>query len=584
MSLPLLEYSILHTFENNSLALPKEPFHFNGNSYVGLRTTAWESDELAWGSGDPYPGETATPPRRAMGAWHGPRPLRIYAGLGIEGATYERLGHDDLARLAAGARRIAWTVLFPGDDAGSDSTPKNTGTPTWRILVQNASGAVVANASTQNLFFDTAFADGSYIVWARSEIAQPEWKLPPDYNSVRGFTSVPQKFRYVETVGEVETEYVWDWEADVGRRPASSAQLALDGSDMYAEYQKLFLSGGLQTRGAWTQYIVSAGPQGSEWSALRVQVGGGTWAMNAGTVPAPGAALARIAGVSTRVPVGFDPLARMISCSDVVNGECYLSGTIATRRGPELALWQFHTDETATLLGTNGDVTGNICESALNPEASDTILTQGGKRLVLTFANLHQYQPLRDDGTPETDVAKRLPGTPVATMGHPGGRCLRELDGLYRFLTERFDQNENLGTDQASFYNRLQEETRGGARRAGPGTVFHGHNCAETVWNGYYGIRQNRAFSSDGQTTDPDTRQYLAKLESGQWRDVGMDAFPANLYRWQRVRALVTEKGWRLLVSGKAAPGPLATPLTPADVADGIEYSPSESQSAEAAI
>jgi hypothetical protein len=115
-------------------------------------------------------------------------------------------------------------------------------------------------------------------------------------------------------------------------------------------------------------------------------------------------------------------------------------------------------------------------------------------------------------------------------------------------------------------------------RFRGPGTVFHGYNCAETIWNGYYGFYQNKAFSSDGQTTDPDAAQFLAKLENRKWQDVGMDAFPANLYRWQRLRKVVTSEGVRLVVCGKSAPP--APPPTGSD----DETQPSELLTNETAI
>lgn len=533
MSLPVLDYTSLTTFPGATPLLPIESFRAFGNDYVGVQTL-FPADEAAWDFGDPESGASSDP-SRGYGRWHGPAPLHCNAALSVVDAAYEELGHDDIARVS-GAITAAAQI----------SNRTDAGALTVRFVVQDAAtGAVIsttavslpASQETAVVALSALSTGASAILWARVEGAVPVWQLPPDYYSVTGYANygrIPSDYKYVVD----DVEYVWDWLRDVGLRPSNPAQQSLSGVDMYAAHQALMLSSSLQMRGEWTTYIRSGAAQNCDWSALRLVEGEAEWEVGAIT-PHPGAALFRIEE-EERVEVLFDALARSVSATDYDGDDIVLAGSIASRTGALPALWRMASDETATILGTHPNETVSLCEMALLSNfASDTILTRDGQRLLLTLSGLHEY----DENKP---VPEALPGIPRETDGHPGGRCLREhpKTGVPLFFTENFSGPPN-------FYNRLQEQIPG-RRGEGPGTVFHGHNCADTLFGRYYGIHQNAPFS------DTTAVQTIAFLEEGAWNDSELEGFPASAYRWQRVRGAGTPDGLKLLAAGKAASGEAA--------------------------
>lgn len=519
MSLPVLKHTTLAAFDPASPLLPIESFRAFGHDYIGMQTL-FPADEEAWDSDN-------------FGRWQGPAPLHSNVLLSIAGAEYKRVGHDDIARVSGALTATAQISERTRVDEMS-----------VRFVLQNAAtGAVISNQligvplkiETVVASFSALSTGQSAILWTRVEQAVAHWELPPDYYSSTGYVNyagIPQDYKYrVEGV-----EYVWDWLRDVGLRPADTGQLSNSGLLMYAERQKLILGNAVQDRGDWTTYVRAGDAQDCDWAALRIVEGAGEWTASAIT-PYPGAALLKTSGAS-QVPVLFDPLARSVSAFDYDGDHIVLSGSIASRTGPLLALWRMASDETATLLGTNPNTTNDTCEFALLSNfASDVLLTKSGQRQVLSLGGLHYYDDTKS-------IPEALPGTPLNTDGHPGGRCLRQHPATDQvlFLTENFDKSGD------NFYNRLQEQTAG-RRTTGPGTVFHGHNCAEIAWGQYFGIHQDKPFD------DETAQQNLSYLQNGQWIDGGIASFPAAAYRWQRLRSVGTVDGLKLLVCGKAAVG-----------------------------
>ena len=551
---------------------PAEAFGAFGRHFVGVQTL-FPQEEQAWDNGDPIAGQTRGP-GRGLGRWTGPAPPHVECDLQVLAAPTTQLGHDVVA-LPANTQgqklRVSLRGIFHNVFVGEPRLLID-GTATLRILIQSASTGSVLNslavpfappaggvgfealqkAGKLTLTIDLPdLSAGSSIIWCRVEDVKAAWLLPPDYYSVTGYTSpntIPEQYRY----DEAGNQLVWDWLRDVGRRPADPAQVALDGTDMYAAHQAAVLAGTLEHRGEWTTYIRDGRAQGCDWSALRVQVGEGEWAASEFTLPAPGAALHKLQ-IGDRFAVAFDPLARSVTASWREDDESQLiAGSIATSTGPALALWRLGQNVAGeivgTLLGTHPNDQQFFCEMALlNNFASDILVNEtleGEEEIyVLSFGRLHRYDPA------EPDIARALPGTPKASDGHPGGRCLRQTErsGTMRYFTESFLQNKQ-NTDGIFFYNLMREfGIVGGTPR--PGTSFHGHNCAENIWGKLHGFTMNQPYGGPGAV------QFLASWSGRFWYRSGVDDFPIKQYLWQRLRAVSTHDGLRLLVCGREANG-----------------------------
>ncbi len=540
-----------------------ESFRFAGKNYAGVQTSDFTATELSWDNGDPayappYSVAARAIPTRGYGRWIGPGTNHLRPGemnviaLDESVVALEKAGHDELARVTespveGALLRASWTRFNPGSSASLAGN--------LHLILQDAlSGALLLEETELDyraLFYDLPALSQDAVLWLRYDNLTRGWALPPDYLSVRGFSSVPDKFKYSED----GVNYVWDYEADVGRRPSNTAH------PFYALEHEAFLAGQLVHRGAWTQYIVDGTTQGGSWSALRLKIGAGGFVVGPNFQPAPGAVLYELTGENTRIPVLVDPLALSVSAVPERTplrfgdnaGKCRLGGTIAARSGPLTAYWDFHPDTPvnnlcAALLGVSDYNFVNACEASLYPIVSDILELAPelpetrSTELVLTHAFLHEYLP------DASEVTEALPGLPRATKGHPGGRCIRKDGNKIRFFTEYFGNIGARGGNKfASFYNAMREIDAYQQVRGGTGTAFHGDNCAELCWNSLYGWAQDKPFGY------PAAKQYLAVMKSGAWDDSGMAPFDADSYLWQRLRALETEEGIRLLAAGKAA-------------------------------
>jgi hypothetical protein len=543
---------------------PAEAFAFATRRFVGVQTL-FASDELAWDNGDPVSGQ-ARDLSRGLGRWHGPAPLHVECSLILLGASTYTWRQDIVARLSTSAPRrlrVGLKGLFTSITPDV-AMPLFEGPLALRVLVQNAAtGAIVS--STRDYVVDPAQAQvlevpelpvGSSIIWCRVEEVKAAQALPPDYLTVTGYGSlatVPLQFVYVDEDGD---ERVWDWLRDVGLRPSNPAQLAVDGTSMYVAHQAAILDGTLLHRGEWTQYIRDGAAHGCDWSALRVVVSddaNAVWSANSALLPAPHAPLFEIMGAGPRAAIAVDPLARSITawCAETAS-TCLIAGSIATSTGPALALWRMSVSAQDVLffdlLGVHANDNAFVCEMALLGNfASDVLIRQvpsagfipDTEIYVLSLGRLHLF----DAGA--TDVRQALPGVPREFDGHPGGRALREhpAERSLKYLTEGFEQNQVKG-GEVFFYNRLVEQGSSG-RRIHAGTSFHGHNCAEVCWGDLLGITMSAPYG------DPKAQAFIASQSSGKWQRWGMEAFEASKYLWQRLRAVGTRDGIKLLVSGR---------------------------------
>lgn len=558
--LPRLYFEELSGFASKASTMSLEGFRFGSKNYWAVQPSQWEPSEAAWDCGDPvYLPPNRIPARdsgRGFGKWVGPGQVHVRPGnlwlqsLDENPVTSQRVGHDDLARVSMGATvKATWDWLDVGVGVALSGQV--------HLVLQDADTGAVVDEQTLEFKEKQALLpqlDANCILWARTEDVQRSWSLPPDYLQVRGFDAIPIKFKYEEN----GAQFVWDYEADVGRRPTDLSH------PFYVLERQAFLDGKLNRRAEWTQYISDGGSYGGPWSALRIAVGAEdseeNFSVGVGFSPYPGPVLYEIEDefdLETRNAVFIDPLALSVSASKVLKygdnaGQCRIGGTVAGRSGPLTAYWHFHPqlpvfNLCATLLGASERTTALMCEASLYPVVSDvleiapTFPETRSTELVLTHAFLHQYEP--DIGA----IAARLPGLPRATLGHPGGRCLREDNGKIRYFTESFNQvGKRVSGDKfAQFYNRMREVDLRQQVRTGNGTDFHGDNCVDMAWNSLYGWAQ------DGPFGDAETKQYLAVMKSGVWDDSGLEAFPATSYLWQRVRSVNTVEGTRLLATGK---------------------------------
>jgi hypothetical protein len=552
MPKPLLNYNLVHTSPLTH-GLVAHPFWHAGAEYQGIQPSGYEQSERSWDHGDPIYGQ-ASDTRRGLGSWFGPG---AYHGgpheLSATGATLEPLGHDSIARIASGAPlSLTWVLEQVGFVPG---------TGVLKFTLQNADGSVRAQNATAVF---GVVPDGPYLGWGRQENVERQWRLPDDYLEVRGFTSladIPDDYRYTEN----NVEYVWDWLADVGRRPASAAH------PYYALHLAAKLDGTLIHRGAWTQFIVQGGQtESGPYSVVRIVVGAGAFSVAPTFQPFPGEVLERVDTPTTRTPVAVDPCALSITAYDRMSAEAAggeggrIAGTIASRSGVLTACWRFNDDESTELIGVNERNYRPVCEASLYPFVSDILEVNPGDgtpnlELVLTYSHLHRYDAAA------SAVTSALPAFPLATDGHPGGRCLRVVGNELSWFTENFGASHSAGETAdgitfGQFYNTLRTLGQSGLGSRN-GCAFHGHNCADVAWGQLYGIAQDKPFG------DSTARRWIAYQSNKRWVASDIEPFSAASHTWQRVRAFQLG-GTKLIVTGKETVGENAI----WGVADGTEF------------
>ncbi|RYX82862.1 hypothetical protein EON83_17280 [bacterium] len=457
-------------------ALPQirvlESFQFAGYAYAGVQNGLWQYDEHYWSE--------------RKGAFSGsfPMPAReTVANLRLGGATRETIGDlaEPVDRVASGSSLIAQGEIMYRYNFYDLGVPNGA---TEHRLYSCATGALVASAGFGGALGPVP--DGSYMLWARTFAGDP-------FETGHGLARIK------------------------------------DG----------------------------------EWSALRVQVGAGAWTLAAGVIPSPGAALYRKTNNSDEVAitgdndaayrVPFDPLARSVSASEVLSqdirkrdgtffvnaGSQLLGGLRISASGPQTALWILHSDGTARVLGLQAEFTDGVCECAkTNHHASDVVQSPDGDLFVLTECALFKFNP---DAASEYQALEGYPAqslTPEDIMlsegssreaGHPGGNCLR-----FPKSNEMIHWTEDLtGREQGNelFYNRIVRRVSG-RDVLGPGTLWHGTNCADTYLGRFWAIRGQRTPDVENEGS-----LYLDWLDNGQWHGYsGMKRSMRTTF-WQRLKS-----------------------------------------------
>lgn len=280
-----------------------------------------------------------------------------------------------------------------------------------------------------------------------------------------------------------------------------------------------------------------------EWAALKIRVGAGSFSVGAGISPNPGCPLyaknqadapvsiSSANEATYRVP--FDPLARSITAScvtfkdtllrtgdvDIPQGSQIIAGLRSSRSGSESAMWLLNSDMTARLLATSENFSGGKCECGkADHHASDVAQHPNGTLYLLSECSLHQYEP--DKPT----IGERLPSSPEANGGDPGGQCLRFPRGALCFFTEAFDKAADLGT---YLYNRLIDR-RDGRDNIGAGTCWNGPCVGEVINGLLYGFRAVGKPKEGGKIV-------FGAMQNGVWLSGGIEYDPKETF-WRQVR------------------------------------------------
>lgn len=521
----LIQNTILHTFPAELGFLPLDALRVNhvflgpGLSLICAGQTGLsEQDEKAWNTDED-------------GRWNGPAPLRaVPRNLSIDGATYERIGADDVARLPEGTQvRARWSLT----ETGGMDTSVIAGYEL--ILVNTLTKAVIY--SEDNLAFTGA--------GEKAQIIAPSTTVPGSYLLCARIASTPRAFRlpsgYIRNDsaykwGTSSTDY-WDYTRNVGKLPPA-------GHIYYSRRAALLDSNTQSDRPEDADYIISDEPAGAEWSARLLIIGDGALQVAADFIPPCGPSLYLLTSVNARTPVVVDPMTRSGNVlRSLTTGTLYFAGQRMTPTGIVTALWELGVAG-FSLIGTNLNPSTGACECALSNHGPTEILERpdGGIR-VLTKCSKHKLDLTK--ALPED----RLPGTPSGSDGHPGGHSLRYFSGREYHTTENFGGTtfyDEHGNPRAQFYDYLVIQN-GDTNRKGPGTVFHGTNDL-CLWMGkLWGVMQDKANS------DPDATQYITNLETGDWSLATSMQFPARSYRWQRVKDLQDGERNVLCVWGKRA-------------------------------
>lgn len=536
MNTPALNATEHIVFDAALDLIVKESFLAYGSVHAGTQHGVWRDDERAWDE-DGY------------GRWRGPGPLRhVPKDLRAKNATVTYQGIDPVFNVASAQPVVLqWEVLT------YNSETKLTFPCDFEARVWNAStGAQVfsqivtlAQDGTMQLSVGT-LPDGSYIAGCHIASVVQAPIYPSSYTLKAEY--------YYEEGGK--NKY-FDWRRNVGELPDNPA------NPFYALRQELVEQNAQEDRPEDADFLTSGLAREGEWSLVKLRIGAGEWACASGIVPNPGAALYKAGNApTTPVAVAFDPLARSISASGVLTrdlvastgvvllprGKVLIAGNRATQSGPNAALWAYHTNHTATLLATNTNPSTGMCECSESDHGPSDILQlrygpRAGTIRVLTKCSKHTYFPAGDD------ITTRLPGTPAASDGHPGGNCLRE-EGQGE-VSREVHFTEYFGTGDPDprnvhVYNTLIAQE---GERLVPlgGSSFHGACCAEIYRSRLWSIWLSRALrNAAGELGD--AQQFIGAFD-GRYREKSEIApFDPTVEYWQRMRVCEGQ----LAIAGKS--------------------------------
>lgn len=497
-----------------------------GTVRVGTWLGEWQKIERAWALD-------------TWGNWQGAPPAFLQAyelvALNENGtpATQTRDATDPVFHVGSGEKfQLDWLLRTPSHFEG-----KRNGSGAQLSIYDASDGSVVRTASSPNLpLKQDTLPDGSYCVYVQYHGVQQGLRLPT------GYTRDP-RFDYL-TADERLSHY--NPHLFVGEIPAD-AQHPLN-----VLRRELIASNEQEDNPDYSPFVTSESAQNGEGSAIKLQIGGGEWALGAGAFVTPSRALHELdfgapevlpegTSPASLVPVSFDPLASVVSfvlhtrTDGPWGGKVLLGGGRYSGYGARPSLWQWNEDGTATLLGTAPQACDPWCEELLSTGLVTGLAElEDGSIILLTLCSRHKYNTL---GAHPED---RMPRWPAETDGEPGGRSLIPLGAgtgsRVVHNTETFGQQPDPATP--SFYN-VMIDVLGDELVYAPGTIAHVDGALWRHRGNVFGVR------ADGSPTNENTHCYIAYYDSlwsennTKWRARWM-----TLQRGVSVNGLNLAFGW----------------------------------------
>jgi len=488
---------------------------------VGTWLGNWPAVERAWAW-------------NTWGKWAGAPPILYQAeSLSIVGADVIREGNDDVFHIDSGAAfSIDWfkqiVTSLTGERDGRNAD----------VSIYNCTdGSIVRSVSSPTVpLAQEPLPDGSYVIYVEYDGVHEGLRLPPGYyrDPQYDYTTTDSRLSHFNPV------------VFVGEIPADPM------NPLNIQRMQLIANNTQQDNPDYVAYVTYEAAQNGEGSAIKLQVGSGSWAISESTFVTPSRALHELdfdtsatlpegESPSSLVPVYFDPLAHVISFAlhtsedGIWGGKVLLGGARFTANGPTPALWQWNADGTATLLGVAQESCKDICEQALATGLVTGLQElQDGSVIMLTLCSRHIY-----DATgflPED----RLPRYPVFSDGEPGGRCLTTAgDGIGTRViqnAEALDKQPDPLTP--SFYD-VGVDIQGDKLVYFPGTLCH---LDGSLWR-----HRGRSFGvrCDGDPTDDKSIEQITYYD-GIWNKAAAPWNPTLLVlqRGASVNGINLTFGW----------------------------------------
>lgn len=441
-------------------------WHDGANLYLwcGGQTRGWNLREKLWVH-DRLPGGPHEE-KHYSGFWgmHQAPPRTYAQDLAISGMTLESTANGfPLARVsAATALTITASLMFLSD-------LKTAPVLEWQIFNCTTGSLVQTHEFTPSLSpaaFEegaaaapvsdalSALGAGSYLLRFRVKGGTPSFAWPPpDFQAKTGLSPTDVPLRWTHPTYGVMYYYP---RTKTGMRPYDETNATQ--AELLAQEAEHIANGTAYKVPEWSTYLYEFNSDGTpvsdsgEYSMLRIVAGGGSWIGDSNvhanaTLPA----LWRLqlnsdltaSGVLT--PFVLDPCLRNVGDIEVVDGELWIGGGIATRSGPAPVFYRIQkpSDAANDESSTQQSVSVFLCECALPLGKSINSVTKVNEigRMVSPCDSFKHdaSQPLNYRLIPE----------------HPGGRnatMVQDHNGFQRFFfstegldfaTSQFEQDMN---------------------------------------------------------------------------------------------------------------------------------------------